>query len=57
MLQLEERKKVVRLTPNDIRPNSGTPAAPAPLQWVVQQSAFPWVNSVTLWPIAERESR
>jgi hypothetical protein len=53
MLQLEERKKVVRMTPNDIRPNSGTPAAPAPLQWVVQQSPLPWVNSITLWPLYE----
>lgn len=47
---------MVRLTPNDIRPNSGTPVAPAPLQWVMQ-SPLPWVNSVMLWPLAERESR
>jgi hypothetical protein len=57
MSQVQERKKVVRLTPNDIRPNSGTPAAPAPFQWVVQQSPLPWVNSITLWPLGERDAR
>lgn len=56
MFGLKQPKKVTRLTPNEVRPNSGAPSAPAPLQWVIHhQSPLPWVNSVTLWPLGERE--
>jgi hypothetical protein len=55
MFGLKKDKKT-RLTPNEVRPNSGAPAAPAALQWVIHhQSPLPWVNSVTLWPLGERE--
>lgn len=53
-----EDKKMTRLTPNEVRPNSGSPAAAAPLQWVVHhQSPLPWINSVMLWPVPEKAER
>lgn len=57
MQKLEDRK-VIRLTPNEVRPNSGVPANPPALQWVVHhQSPLPWINSVTLWPLADKGTR
>lgn len=49
-----DSKKAARLTPNEVRPNSGAPAVAPALQWVVHQSALPWVNSVTLWPLGSK---
>ena len=56
MPKLLDDPKVPRMSPHELRPNSGTPA-PAPMQWVVHQSPLPWINSVSLWPLGQRTGR
>lgn len=49
-------RAMARVTLSEVRPNSGTPTTPAPLSWVLgQQSPFPWVYTVALLPLTDRQ--
>lgn len=48
----------LRVTLSAMRPNSGAPAAPPPLDWVVShQTPFPWLNTVTFMPATRLDER